>query len=604
MNMEALTKLIINIASKKRKVLALITVVTLLVYFPIFQNSFITSYDDGDFFIQWEELKDISNLPLLLGGNLPLKHNHVYRPFRSVMQTFVYQISSTHTFTYHLFALVVLIASAYLVYLITTKLLDQQTGLLAALFSAVLPTHTESITFITASFDTAGIVFMLLSFYLYILYREKNTRALLLWSIVSALIGYFTYDFALVLPILIALYEIVLRNLPKKEWLGLGKRLIPYLTGAALYLFIKYAIVGQRYFGVFFQHIPLHQRLMTMAKSFFLYIYYVVVNYPLSIYHKVTIASTLANAYVFAALIGTVVYIAFAWILYKKNLRIYAFLMLWFLVSMLPVANIVEIASYLSEHYLYLASVSWVILIALVFTKAFASVKTSKELRAIAFTLCAILFFSYAGIAFARNREWRNDETFWHATIKRDPDFAEAYINLAFYYAQEKKENEKAMSLLKQALKIDPDNALAFGNVGLILMEQGQFEKAIMAFNKALETETNNAAFFLNRGFSYHSLGKTEEALQDYREAIRIYPNFYRANFNLAVLYMELKRYDDAIMQFERSLKINSKDHESYYGLAEAYHQKGDWVKAFEYVNKSLQLNPSFAPAIELQINL
>lgn len=603
--MDAINKLMANITVRRWKVLALIAAVALLAYSPIFQNDFITSYDDGDFFIRWEEVKDLGNLPLLLSGNLPLKHNHVYRPLRSVMQAVMYQMSSIHPFAYHLFALIVHIACIYLVYCITAALHDKHTGLVAALFFAVLPIHVESITFITASFDTAGILFILLSFYLYVLYRTNNQRRFIVWSFILAFISFFTYEIALILPLLFILYEIVIRKTPKTGLLILlGKRLVPFLAAEGLFLFIKYAIVGQRYFGTFFQHLPLSLRLMNGAKSLIHYFYLVIINYPLVVIHKIRISTSFADIAVIATVIGIVVYLDFAWYLFKRNQRIYTFIMLWFLLSLLPVSNIVPISSWVAERYLYLASMSWAVLIAVVFTEVLASPKAVKETRLITVAVCVSLFFGYAGITWARNNDWRDDITFWTSAQKYLPDHTDIYVNLAYYYAQERKDYKTAMPLLKKALEIDPNNALAFGNVGLVLMEQEQYNKAIVAFDKALETETNNAAFYLNRGFSYHSLGKTEEALKDYQEAIRIYPNFYRANFNLAVLYMELKQYDNAITRFERSLKINSKDHESYYGLAEAYAQKGDRVKAFDYIEKSLRFNPSFAPAIELKNRL
>lgn len=600
--MNSVTKFISNTADKPWKVLLLITAVILIVYFPIFQNSFITSYDDGDFFVQWEEIKSLNNIPLLLSGNLPMKHQHVYRPMRSIMQAIVYQTASGHTLAYHLFALLTYIACTYLVFAIIKNLRDKDTGLIAALIFAVLPVHVESITFITASFDTAGILFILLSLHLYLLNREKNKLSLCLASIIFALFSFFTYDFALVLPLLIILYEIILKRLPRKQWLQLAKHLIPYLIAEALYLFIKYAIIGQSYFGSFFHHIPLGQRLMTAAKSFIQYIYYVSINYPLSIYHKVGISTSLADFYMLAALLGIAGYLALAWLLYK-NLRIYSFLMLWFLISLLPVANIVEIASYMSERYLFLASLGWAALIGVLFTSIHSSQKTTA-VRLAAPIVLICLFLGYASLSWTRNREWRNDITFWTTAIARQPDHVDAYINLAFYYSQEEKNNEKAIPLLKKALELDPDNALAFGNVGLILFEQKQYGKAIVAFNKALETETNNASFYLTRGLSYHNLGKTEEAIKDYREALRLYPHYYEANFNLAALSIEAGRYDDAILLFTLAVRLRPQDYESYYGLGRAYAGKKDFPRAREFLDAALKINPAFTPALELRAQL
>lgn len=597
--MDHIIKFMTDITNQRWKVLALITAAVLLVYYPIFQNNFISSYDDGDFFIQWEEVKSLRNIPSLLTGNLPFKHQHVYRPLRSIMQAILYQISSTHPFAYHLFALFIHIASTYLVFSITTVLRDKHTGLIAALFFAVLPVHVESITFITASFDTVGILFALLSFYFYILYRERNRRTFLTASIVIAILGLFTYEITIVLPLLFVLYETLIRKLQKKELLSLFKRLIPFLTATVLFLFIKFALVGQTYFGSFIQHLPLQQRLMNGAKAFVHYIFLEVVNYPLTVFHDMQLSTSFVDIHVLGALLVIAAYIGLVWWLLKKNFRIYAFLMLWFLVTLLPVANIVQIASFVTERYLYLASVSWVILIALFCNGVLASAKATRTVRITTLILCSVVLLSYSGIAWARSKQWKDDVTFWTSTIDHQPDYVGAYINFAFYYTQEKK-YDTAVSYLQKALARDPDNALAFGNIGLILMEKKQLNKAIVSFSKAIELDKNNAAFFLNRGFSYHQLGNTESAKKDYRESIRLYPDFYDANFNLAVLYIEAKQYDEAITNFSRAVKLRPKDYESFYGLGMAYAGKRDIAEAREYLMNSLRINPQFTPAKDL----
>ncbi len=598
--MENVMKHLSATAAKPWKALLLLTSVILIVYFPIFQNSFIASYDDGDFFMQWEEVKSLEYMPSLLSGSLPLKHQHVYRPLRSVTQAVMYQISATRPFAYHLFALLIHITCTYLVFAIIKTLRDKDTGLIAALFFAVLPVHVESITFITASFDTVGILLVLLSFYLYVLFREHKRGVLLLWSIITAALSFFTYEISLILPLLFILYEIAIRKIPKTDWSKLGKRLIPFLAIEALYIFVKYAIIGKTYFGSFIQHLTLYQRLINGAKAFVQYLYLVIVNYPLTVLHDMRISTSLADSSVHAALLVIAVYVYIVWRLFKKNQRLYAFLMLWLLISLLPVANIIQIASFVTERYLYLASLSWVMFLALIFTGIFSSSKSAKTVRLTAFVLMSVLFLGYASISWARTSQWKDDVTFWTATIKHQPDYVGAYINFAFYYAQEEKNYEMAASLLKKALELDPDNALALGNAGLILMQQEQYGKAIITFNKALETETNNASFYLSRGLSYHNIGKTDEAMKDYQEALRLYPNFYEANFNLAVLYVEAGRFDDAIPLFARAVRLRPQDGESYYGLGRAYVGKRDFAKAREYLNTALKINPAFAPALEL----
>jgi len=284
---------------------------------------------------------------------------------------------------------------------------------------------------------------------------------------------------------------------------------------------------------------------------------------------------------------------------YKRNLKIYTFIIFWFFISLIPVSNIVPIAFFVSEQYLYLASFAWALLLGIVFYKLFCLFKEKKQkLLPSLFIFLIMLSLVYGYLTWSSNKVWQNEAVLWKSVLARQPNSVKAYNNLAFYYRNEKN-YALAKEYLKEALALQPENSLAYVNLGEIYMEQENFSQAIKYFDKAISIRPNYASSYHNLGFCYHNLGQFAKAEENYQKAIAIYPKYYQSNKNLAVLYLAQERYDQAIVRFRRALQLQKDDYESCFGLGLSYLAKGEKTVAKEYFQKALEINPGFRPAQE-----
>ncbi len=585
-----------NLFNNRWFIIALISVAAVVPYLNIFNNTF--AYDDSDYFLRWEGIKSI-NISSFFSGDAPMHYHHVYRPIRSIIQSIIYQFSSTNPFGYHLFALAVHLLATFLIYLIAKRISNKIIALVSAIIFALLPVHTMSITFILAIFSTVGLVFLLLSFYLYILFGQSHHKKYFYLSLAAALLAFFTYELALILPLLIILYDVCIKNLTKKQFKSYAKYYLFYFLEAILFLIIRYSILGKIYKGPFLIEIDFFNRMLTMSKAFVRYIYLTIFNYPLSVHYDTEIANSLFDIKVLASLLTIFGLIGLAIFFYKRNLKIYTFIIFWFFISLIPVANIVPIAFFVSEQYLYLASFAWTLLLGIIFYKLYCSFKEKKQglitsLLIVLIMLCLV----YGYLTWSRNKDWRNDLVLWTSVLARQPNSVKAHNNLAFYYRNE--ENYRlAQEHLQKALEINPEYSLAYVNLGEVYMDQEQFEQAIEYFKKAISLRPNYAASYHNLGFSYHNLGQVKEAEENYQKAIEIYPQYYQSNKNLAVLYLAQERYDEAMVRFKRALELQKNDYESYFGLGLSYLYQGEKTLAKEYFQKALEINPRFTPAQE-----
>jgi len=115
--------------------------------------------------------------------------------------------------------------------------------------------------------------------------------------------------------------------------------------------------------------------------------------------------------------------------------------------------------------------------------------------------------------------------------IRLKPDFADAYIQRGFVYADMKKyqmaikDYDKAIILQLRDRLSTGNRATAYSNRGAAYGNLGEYEKAIRDYNTAIRLNPDEAVYFNNRGTAYGNLGEYERAIQDYDAAIRLNPD-------------------------------------------------------------------------------
>lgn len=94
-------------------------------------------------------------------------------------------------------------------------------------------------------------------------------------------------------------------------------------------------------------------------------------------------------------------------------------------------------------------------------------------------------------------------------------------------------------SILKESYQ-DPYKYLDMGNY---YFDNLKTKKAIKEFNKAIKIDPNFALAYNNLGEVYAFLAMYEEAIHEYGKALEINPELSEAHFNMVISYMLLKKY-------------------------------------------------------------
>ncbi len=156
--------------------------------------------------------------------------------------------------------------------------------------------------------------------------------------------------------------------------------------------------------------------------------------------------------------------------------------------------------------------------------------------------------------------------------------------NLAWMYLYEEENDDKALELISEVVKLNPSSYFPYNILGEIYMKQKKWEEAKEALQKSISIQPSNEAYH-NVAVAHYNLGELEKALEfflrvagdsDYimynyvkclidlgrtTEAKEKLDAFNRKsdNFvgeiNVADLYVELNCYKEAIEWFEKGYK-------------------------------------------------
>src|SRR6266567_2635497 len=116
---------------------------------------------------------------------------------------------------------------------------------------------------------------------------------------------------------------------------------------------------------------------------------------------------------------------------------------------------------------------------------------------------------------------------------------------------------EEALAAYEQAIRLDPNDALAYNDKGNTLSALARYEEALTAYKQAIRLDPNYALAYSGKGSVLYNLERYEEALATYEQAIRLDPsNALTYNYKGDTLY-KLKRYEEALAVYEHATHLD-----------------------------------------------
>lgn len=117
--------------------------------------------------------------------------------------------------------------------------------------------------------------------------------------------------------------------------------------------------------------------------------------------------------------------------------------------------------------------------------------------------------------------------------------------------------NDEYAKWFERSLQLDPNNHLAMNDYAYALAENGrELEKALRLIRRAIAIKSNIGAYHDTHGWVLYKLGRYEEALRELRIAVETAPDTADLRYHLAAVYAKLGQHDNALVELEKALAL------------------------------------------------
>jgi tetratricopeptide (TPR) repeat protein len=165
------------------------------------------------------------------------------------------------------------------------------------------------------------------------------------------------------------------------------------------------------------------------------------------------------------------------------------------------------------------------------------------------------------------------------------------YLGRAYYTQLRLSEAGRAFQTV---LQLDPHDAKAENNLGLVFESQAQPEAAEEAYRKAIawqaQSEHPSEQPYLNLGSLLLEQDHIADAIPALETAVKMAPNDATCHLRLGTAYLRAANLNDARRELEKSVQLAPDDPAAHYQLGKLYKQTHQMDKAKEEFDRTAEL--------------
>lgn len=154
-----------------------------------------------------------------------------------------------------------------------------------------------------------------------------------------------------------------------------------------------------------------------------------------------------------------------------------------------------------------------------------------------------------------------------------------------------------ASKMFESAIKIKPNYAEAYFNLGVVFKLLSREIDAIQCYKNAISINKNYPDAYNNLGTLLHELGHFNEAIESLEWAIAYKHDFAEAHNNLGNVLNDIGKVSDAINCFKKAISIDSYYTNAYFNLALAHKDMGNKQSYIKFIEKTVLLRPDWGDA-------
>ncbi len=571
------------------KILLLIGIVilTILCYSGILSSQFV-NIDDSPKILENQLIQDFSFSGI---KNMFTSYVfHSYLPLTLFFQSFIYNIWNYNPSAFHFFNLFFHVLCTIAVYFFILKLTkkNQLIALITTALFALHPMNVETVAWTSEFSNVLFGFFFVFSLYFYVTYVDEQKPSFYLLSFILFILSLLSKSSAVPLSVTLFLIDYY-RN--RKFTAKLVTEKIPFLAASLIFgavaIHAMYATENIREIGSVYSFID---RFFLISYPLAFYLVKFLAPFNLSIFNSFPQKSDgflPIEFYLSILVIALFIFFIFKAKKIKKEL---IFGSVFFLFNIGLLIHIIPFGGdfITAEHFVYIPYIGFAFIIAsllAIFREHSKSVNNRKI--AYYFLTAYILFFSLS--TWSRSQTWKDSISLFKNEVEKNPDNATALYGLGSAYQSEGRFTE-ALQNYNKALEVKPGYTEAYYNRGLVNLQLKNKEAALSDFTASLKADSSYYLSYNNRGNVRKETGDTIGALADFSYALKIKPDYAIAYYNRGSLYSNFKQYDKANADLTKAISLKPDYADAYNNRGIVYFYQKEFQNSINDYSKAISL--------------
>ena len=249
--------------------------------------------------------------------------------------------------------------------------------------------------------------------------------------------------------------------------------------------------------------------------------------------------------------------------------------------------------AYVADHYQYVACIAPIALFAAVCARELwpDDTKTPRLHPAV-----VVLFAALIVATSRRAAAFAGAETLWRDTLEKTPDSFLAYGNLGCVLT-DKGEYPEAERDIQKAIALEPEDFRPHYDFGVLLEKEGRRDDAMAAYGEALRLEPSHAKSNFSLARLLADAGRDPEAVARYRAGLAADPAHADLRNSLGMLLARQGRDEEAAAEYREALRLNPRSLNAHNNLANVDLRLNRYDEAVAEYHAALEISPDFPVA-------
>ena len=543
-----------------------------------------------------------------------------YRPLSIATYALEYHFFGEKPSVSHLINILLYALTGIMIWFMLVRMLEDFPGsvfkvslpLLTALLFIFHPIHTEVVANIKGRDEILALLFSLIAMILAMKYAERSKIYFIALSALCFFLALLSKENSITFLLLIPVALILFKNpgLKKTGWIVL------FLSIAALtYLIIRVNVSGgikstvpDELMNNPFVNASAGQKVPTIIYTLGVYLKLLIIPHPLTFdyypYHIEIQDWNLLVGFFLVIYLGLMLLPAILMFRGTRNkmlTRLLVFAVIYYLITLFLVSNIpFNMGTFMNERFIYFPSLAYCAIIAWFIIALSTKFKNQKFFR-MACLSSVLLLYGYKTID--RNKAWKDNYTLFTTDVRTSGNSAKSNCSAGgvIYEAslsvkdmrKKKQMLHAASAYLLKAVDIHHNYVDAWQLLGNVSYEKGNYEHAFDCYLKVFEINPNNAVTWQNIEVVLNKYDSIDNKILICEKLLQIDPDRYSINYMLGNLYGKHKNdLPAAIKYLTKAYDINPQSFEVCKDLGVAYGLSGNLNTSIKWLTRAMNINP------------